>query len=397
MAGFAVIGDPCTLDDVASPSWLSSRLGFEVKSAELQDMSGSGGLSAAMLRLKIVRDSDGSELSYVVKRTKPGEEARSANLGLSREAYFLNDCSGMLPAGLIPQVTYIHGNMSSGEKTIIMEDFPDAIQSGYFFGPGSPHNWGKDLAAITSKAEGVTVEKVIESACEIAAKVHATYWRKPDLASKAWLRGGQWISGGGQTGWEGGQQYAKNAWKATKAKMGTESYTLEWPENIVAIIDASMEKISWDAFQQRVQNDPWTLVHGDFHPANMLWRLKPDESGHHLVLLDWEVVGIGCGAQDIGQYFISHVDPAKRREVEHSAVRRYYDDLIALGVPEADYAWEKCWSDYVAGGIERWIWLIALMSSGFVPEKMMTYFMSQFSEFASDHGVTAENVGMPRY
>lgn len=397
MASFAVIGEPCSLDDLANPSWLTSRLGFEVRSAELQDMSGSGGLSAAMLRLKVVHEADGSETSFIIKRTKPGEEARSANLGLSREAYFFNDCSGMLPAGLIPKVNYIYGNMSSGDKTIIMEDFPDAIQSGYFFGPGSPHNWGKDLAAITSKAEGVTVEQVIEQACEIAAKVHATYWRKPDLSSKAWLRGGQWISGGDRTAWEGGQQYAKNSWLATKTKMAAGTCALEWPADVVALIDASMEKISWDAFQERVLNDPWTLVHGDFHPANMLWRLTPDESGHHLVLLDWEVVGIGCGAQDLGQLFISHVDPAKRREVEHIAVRKYYDDLIALGVPASDYSWEKCWSDYVAGGIERWIWLIALMSNGFVPDKMMVYFNAQFGEFARDHGVTPENVGMPRY
>lgn len=41
--------------------------------------------------------------------------------------------------------------METGEKIIIMEDLSlKGIQSGYFFGPGSPLNWGKDLTVLLS-------------------------------------------------------------------------------------------------------------------------------------------------------------------------------------------------------------------------------------------------------
>jgi aminoglycoside phosphotransferase (APT) family kinase protein len=35
----------------------------------------------------------------------------------------------------------------------------------------------------------------------------------------------------------------------------------------------------------------WTLVHGDYHPANQLYNPKTKE----ITTVDWEMVGLGSG------------------------------------------------------------------------------------------------------
>lgn len=37
----------------------------------------------------------------------------------------------------------------------------------------------------------------------------------------------------------------------------------------------------------------WTLVHGDYHPANQL--VDPQEKEVAITTLDWEMVGFGSG------------------------------------------------------------------------------------------------------
>jgi thiamine kinase-like enzyme len=79
---------------------------------------------------------------------------------------------------------------------------------------------------------------------------------------------------------------------------------VKWDPLLVACLDASFAKISWDVFQDNIKSTAWTLAHGDFHPANMMW----DNAASRLVLLDWEVVGLGSGPQDLAQFLISHMD-----------------------------------------------------------------------------------------
>ena len=41
-------------------------------------------------------------------------------------------------------------NWSTGEKIIVMEDLSEkGVVSGFYFGDGTPLNWGKDLAQLT--------------------------------------------------------------------------------------------------------------------------------------------------------------------------------------------------------------------------------------------------------
>ena len=152
-------------------------------------------------------------------------------------------------------------------------------------------------------------------------------------------------------------------------------------------------------------------VHGDFHPANMMWqRLVCDGEplSGRLVILDWEVVGLGSGPQDLAQYLISHASPELRRSCEIQLVQEYYATLTGgesasnsmpgvspSVVDHSGYSFEMCWAEYVAGGSERWIWLLALLST-MCPDSMNQYFHDQVGAFLRDHEVTPESIGMPR-
>ena len=45
--------------------------------------------------------------------------------------------------------------------------------------------------------------------------------------------------------------------------------TVKWSENVVACMDSSFGKLSYADYTKKLQSSQWTLIHGDFHPANM--------------------------------------------------------------------------------------------------------------------------------
>jgi hypothetical protein len=96
---------------------------------------------------------------------------------------------------------------------------------------------------------------------------------------------------------------------------------------------------------------------------------------------------------------LQHLDrvlPQARRQGERARVEAYHAALArASPAAAAEYSREDAWRDYVWGGAERWVWLLALLS-GLCAPPAVQYFHDQLLAFCEDHGVTAEAVGMPR-
>lgn len=410
MSDFAglVIGDSCLDNDFVSPSWLSQQLDVNVSSAELLPLSGAGGLAAAMNRITVTLD-DGSTRSFILKRTPTEGEVQAKALGQPREAFFFvhNFGSQIGIEQNLPVVRYAHGNMGTGKKTLLMAELNNHVQSGYFFGPHSPHNWGKNLLNLTGIDEGdriAIMEKVTSIAFRISAKMNAKFWKDSSLLAHMWLRGVEYVAGTSEASWTAAQDTCVKHWSNTKKKIEDGTSAVRWSPHLVACMDASIAKISWENFRANfvAQGGVFTLVHGDFHPANMMVRKRTPEEGGllsledtDLTILDWEVVGLGSGPQDCAQYFISHMVSADRRQCEERLLKEYYATLVANGVEEVAYGWERCWADYVEGGVCRWVWLLALLSA-ICPDPLTQYFHDQVSDFILDHGITPENIAMPR-
>eukprot|EP01033_Poteriospumella_lacustris_P012888 gene12888-9219_t len=373
----------------------------------LTSLSGAGGLSSAHM-LKVTVKLDGADRSsFVYKAHNEATVGMSKDMGLAREAYFYRDLSSVLRAQgvLSPLLTGAEGDMETGRFQILMEDLSQtAVQSGYFFGPGSPHNWGKDLTALTSAAASGTTLRDVSLDCFVQmARMHRFYWKKTELWGNSWLRGSSYFVGEGKSIWEGEQDRTNKAWEKCKQQMADGTSQIRFNEHLVQCIDASVAKLDWEQFLEERQQGPWTLVHGDMHPANIMWdytRASAVEGAAvrgTSVFVDWQVVGIGSGPQDMAQYIISHTSPTDRRLIERELVLAYHKELTTgEGLPEdlRAYSFEQCWKDYVRGGTQRWVWLFCLITS-ICPAIVSQYFHDQLAAFLEDHGVTPENIGMP--
>jgi len=157
-------------------------------------------------------------------------------------------------------------------------------------------------------------------------------------------------------------------WSGVKAKIDAGESPIKWDANIIACIEASLLKANWEE-QERINNDPevsFTLTHGDFHAANMVWDYKEKK----LVLLDFEMCGIGSGAIDLGQFMIGHVPPQMRREHEMELLERYHKNLQTFANVPDSYTLEKCVKEYKLHSSERYCAFLTFAAS-FMPKELV--------------------------
>uniref|UniRef100_A0A7R9VDX6 Aminoglycoside phosphotransferase domain-containing protein n=1 Tax=Pseudictyota dubia TaxID=2749911 RepID=A0A7R9VDX6_9STRA len=213
--------------------------------------------------------------------------------------------------------------------------------------------------------------------------MHAKFWRRDSL------RDLEWIAGRGDEAdsenWNSAMERSKKLWQ--EQRKGVEGIAMK--PDLVAVMDAALSKASWDVRKGQLENEAFTLCHGDFHPFNVMWM----EAGR-VVLYDWEMVSIGSPGQELGQYMMN-VDVGIRQSLEKKLVKSYYDELITSGVDESDFAYKDLWKEYVSGGAGKWIFLLPVLIA-FCPKPMAQWFCDQMTSFFQDHGLTEENAPQPR-
>ncbi|KAF1335373.1 Aminoglycoside phosphotransferase, partial [Globisporangium splendens] len=87
-----------------------------------------------------------------------------------------------------------------------------------------------------------------------------------------------------------------------------------------------------ESVHNAVEGDPSTLIHGDYHVANILFPTAPSDPT--VWLLDWATCGKGNPMRDLAFFFIVSVAEQDRREQE-SASLQLYRDVVAMESPEA--------------------------------------------------------------
>lgn len=313
-----------------------------------------------------------------------------------------------------PTVYAADSDPESGAKRVIMKDLSkECLESGYFVGAShTPLNAAKNVDEVLVKTYGDVSKapsqaEVMKRSFVQAARIHAHHWNAPALLDNTWLRNADFYKDAVNGETENARydqtcQYLINKWvnevrPSLSQDPDCENYyiaddTVRWSKLLVGLIDVSLspERTSWLSYATHLLKRPYTFIHGDFHPGNMMVRTKDGE----VVLLDLELVGIGSGPQDPAQYVMSHVSPAHFQEVVDTALRAYYDELHSTWavIDEGDedkrkareeYDFEKCLQDYVVGGLGKWLWLMVVMSKGkaaaILPPKMMGYFVEQVS------------------
>jgi len=418
-----------TTDNELDPGWLRDRLRDpSITRASIEDISnatrqGDKPKDGATLKISIARDRDdedevaqdkgsgvGSSLpgTIVLKQTlnTPKGIGMSKSLGLAREALFYQHLRSKLAVDVsIPTIYHAHGNYETGEKVILMEDLSSScIDSGILFGPGNPNNWKRDLPAVIAKAYGESkppsAARVAGITFEAIAKVHAKFWKDTTLIDKSWLRGSAWLQGEGKASWEASQGFIKGIYGT-----GIDGKLESWDPLVKAILRQAMDGISWEAQLERLNavNSNWTLVHGDFWPGNVLVSTDitadKDGMGDGVRVLDWEMVGLGSGPQDLGQYILSNMAIEERRGCEERIVKAYWKELIENGVDGNSFSWEECWKEYRIGGVERFLWFLVYFCGqpdGSPLLKWGQFFHDQIADFVKDHDLQPADFVQPR-
>lgn len=182
-------------------------------------------------------------------------------------------------------------------------------------------------------------------------------------------------------------------WANVKQEEDDESsQIIQWDPLVKEIVEKAMAGISWEAQVKRLNSTThFCLVHGDFWPGNIMIS-KTDK--RDLRILDWEMVGVGSGPQDLGQYILSNMDPLERQECEERLIRNYYEELVRMGI--SDFTWEECWTEYTIGGVERWLWFLVYFCAQKPLLKWAQFFHDQIKAFVHDHDIQPKDITQPR-
>ncbi|KAG5189793.1 hypothetical protein JKP88DRAFT_176593 [Tribonema minus] len=312
--------------------------------------------------------------------------------GRVREAllYEMATAGSKFQGMVLPHSYYSHGSKLLGEYVVLLEDLRHRGGVGVNMIMGN-QMWGVP-DALRNLADPVTV---LKQAFTQAALLHAAYWNDAALLKKHWLKGAAWYAGRDRWSWESGIRRARLSWARTKAAVSNGALAIKLDEGLAAIMDASLEAASWQALQAHLRDPrtPYTLCHGDFHAANMIFlkdapsSSTSTSSGGELFAVDWTEVGPWEGTTDLAQMVISDVKPAVFEAHASALVRAYWQTLVAEGVSKESYSFSDCWEGFCRGGMERWLWLFAIMSSFFnIPPAAIQYFHDQLLAFSNAFG-----------
>lgn len=360
-----------------------------------------------------------------------------------------------LPHAFIPRALYATWDAETGQKAIVLDYFSNATEAGVHF-PHSVHNVVRDMDQIqkpsTQDAELSTEKPEQDSnssislakekrrsitleATRIAASLHGSFYRDKSLFANESiaksLRMADWIQGEGKESYLESQKEIVDRWSNAKARWTAGEFfggKVKLSKEFVEIMDASCAlALDFDLFVSKwnmeskddnvAESDSgnnkiaWCLVHGDYHPGNMLCIdecISKNFPLHRpkLILLDWEVVGVGSGPQDIGQFLISHTETQEAFNMLDEVAVVYRQSLISTldavnhdtGKSQAVPSLEAIKREMVYGGIERWVWLFGYMAGWeeSIPWLYMQYFHDQMQGWIVANNVTAKDVGMPR-
>merc|ERR1712232_896567 len=376
-----------------------------------------GGMSSEMHFFHVTFQS-GQTQSVVIKFAgKATSRLRVSRvvMGLARSAYFYNELAMQLhfeeknkewEYPIIPKHFYAEGSMEDGSMLLILETLPNAVPSGVFFGPGNPNNWDISESSMRELNEGnPNAIEMCKQTFRLYARLHATFWNQTDLLDKSWLRSVDWRQGKNRESWEASQAMASSAWETLKQEItmknasSKDDAAIDLDPHVRNCLDVAVSKINFEQYVKECSTiGVFTLVHGDAHPHNCLWVNQRTKSARPC-LIDFEMIGVGSPAQELGQYMISHMTPTLRRKHERELVTVYHEalrnELKALDLVEESerFTFERCWDEYVQGGAGRWAWFVPVFRG---KPAMCQFFHDQLSAFLHDHIIDPNDMPMPR-
>lgn len=434
--------DPTIVAKRLAPALEKRGIASSVVSSAVSHLSNHSGLSGDLSALTLSLE-DGSTVKLVLKRTRSNGDSKtySKKLGLYREGIFydsigpwiqkrLNRVPGGTKHKFIPEALFSASDCETGQKAIVLEYYSDSVEAGVHF-PHSIHNvvrqkQNEKPTSIQIQETAATRRFITLEAVKIAASLHGSFYEDGSLFADTpfakHLRMADWVQGKGKETFLESQQEIVDRWSKARSRWYNGDFfggQVKLGKEFLEVVDASCAQAldfesfvsKWDSHNEGTDKISWSLVHGDYHPGNFLCTHETNAYSKstdqmRLLLIDWEVVGVGSGPQDIGQFLISHTETKEAfnmldevtemyRETLQSTLAAVHNDNRDKPAAPSPEAIKR---EIVYGGIERWVWLFCYMAGleESMPWMYMQFFHDQMQNFIVLNRISAKDVGMPR-
>ena len=257
-----------TTGDALTAEWVTETLhgtGALPDGSRISNIDRAGveeqGQTGEVFRLTLTYEGDTGHApaSLVAKVAPPFEEIRQQMhaLGLyEREVRFYQNFA--TEVGLpVPKPYFADINSETGDFLLLLEDMSDC-RNGDFW-----------VSAIDD----------VRQAVDAAAVMHAKWWCSPRLGEAKWP-----------------QQHDDVAYNETMLAAvlrGTLPVVQQkYPEQFSGYLLETTQKLAdkWESFFHYDEGDPFTLIHGDYHPKQMFF---PTDKGGRFAVFDWQTVAAG--------------------------------------------------------------------------------------------------------
>ena len=298
---------PVTIADIDA-AWLADALGADLESIEVHPIAAGEGFMGQLARVSIVSSAPGVPRSVIVKlpTADPGGRAIGEMSRVwQREHCFYRDVAGQLNIR-VPEV-YLN---TLDPPCLVLEDLAPAVP-------------GDHLA-------GATREQA-ERSIDLLARHHGAWFEHASLSTFDWMPGlddpnvlalGPMF----EIGWPGFLD-----------RYGDElpQRCLRWCEQFVVGIP------TWIVGHQ---DDPVTLIHGDFRLDNLFFA---DDGS--VAVVDWQLAMRAPGQTDLVYFCANNLTVADRRELEDELIERYVDGVHAAGIPADKVTLDGVRRGYIEG------------------------------------------------
>ncbi|GLD91746.1 hypothetical protein PINS_up000279 [Pythium insidiosum] len=176
----------------------------------------------------------------------------------------------------------------------------------------------------------------IREVVERLAQFHGRNWATDTsrLASPAGI--GSELSGGAK------RDQFPGAWRSFLDDVALPSDVIDTIASICERLASQPQQLEW--IHDAVVNGPSTLIHGDFHTANLLFPPSTAETptDQSLWLVDWATCGKGNPMRDLAFFFIVGVRSEDRDETEQLSLEKYAATMKQEGVTQFSLSdWQR--------------------------------------------------------
>ena len=300
------------------PEWMSNLLHQSISELTVRQIGQGVGIMGDIYQVGLRYETeipDGPS-SVVVKLPSCFEENRAQGVALGMfeaEVRFYNELADQVAVGL-PQIFKAEIASGTADFVIVMEDLSDL--------------------QMVDQAVGMTADQAT-TAVNILAHVHAVWWGRAQDVSMAWIPDmvGPRI------------EFVDQA-LAQMLPVFLDGFGPALPDGgreIYERFTGNYLKVN----QVLAERSPWTLVHQDFRVENLLFG---EAGSDRMVVLDWQGIGRGPGAYDLGYLLGGSMVPELRRDHESELLASYHQQLNRLGV--TDYSAEQLAEDYALSQLQ---------------------------------------------